>query len=169
MCLACAIPVRGRTFGAECLGDVLGEDAPPTPPPDAERPAASRTLTVVGFGVATVATFVSWSRFGAGSGPLGAWSTSFRWSAVCAASALAGLVLSLMRLRAAPSSRAVDVAATIVAFVVVATGALAIARPPAFTSPWLGPFVAIAGGALALVGGLRTLRGPLRRNAVTGV
>jgi hypothetical protein len=165
MCLACAIPIRGRIFGAECLGDVLGEDAPPAPVPDVERPPVSQMLTAVGFGLAAIATLVSWSRYGAGSGAFGAWSTSFRWSIVCGVAAVAGAILSVMRLRTDSTSRGTDVANAILAIVVVVTGVFAIARPPAFSAPWLGPYIAITGGVIALVGGVATLQGSLRRNA----
>ena len=29
LCIGCAVPVRGVAYGPECLGEILGEDAPP--------------------------------------------------------------------------------------------------------------------------------------------
>ena len=50
MCLACATPVRGQVFGAECLSDVLGSDAPSEPESGSRAPDARiRTIGRIGF------------------------------------------------------------------------------------------------------------------------
>jgi hypothetical protein len=145
MCLTCAIPVRGITVGQECLAVALGDEAPPESPPITPPVDVSRWITAGGFAVAVVATLLPWSRFGTGSEPFGAWGDSFRWSLVAAVAGVVGLFLAATR----PRSRGGVVVA---AAIVVAASILSVADPPAFTSPWLGPWIALAGGATALVG-----------------
>jgi len=162
MCLACAIPVRGATVGQECLALALGDEAPPPSAPERPPVDVVRWITVAGFALATAATLVPWSRFGTGSEPFGAWGDTFRWSLVAAVAALAGVILGASRVRAAPALLAL-------AIVVVAASALSVADPPAFTSPWLGPWLALAGGVVALAGAaVRVGRRP-RRAALTRV
>jgi hypothetical protein len=159
MCLACTIPVRGRTLGAECLAAVLGPDAP-TPPVVVREPGAvARSVARLAFAIAIFATVLPWSRFGAGSEPFGAWTSSPRWSMVAAVASAAGLVLSVSRRLVPALGRAFDVA-SVVAGVTVATGCLlAVIRPPAFTSPWLGPWVALGAGVLAAAASAVALQG----------
>lgn len=159
MCLTCAIPVRGRTLGAECLAAALGPDAPV--PELAERVpgAAARTVARAAFGLAVLATILPWSRFGAGSEPFGAWAAGPRWSVIAGVSSVAGLLLSLAGRWSGRRPSAWD-AASVVAGGVIAVGSLlALARPPAFTSPWLGPWVALAAGIAAAASSVVALRG----------
>ena len=144
MCLACAIPVRGVTVGQECLGLVLGDEAPPASAPEGPPVDLLQWLTVGGFALAVAATLVPWSRFGTGSEPFGAWGDSFRWSLVVAVAAVAGLVLAATRMRST-----IVLAA---ALVVVVASLLSITDPPAFTSPWLGPWLGLGAGVVALIG-----------------
>ena len=161
MCLACAIPVRGITVGQECLALALGDEAPPPSPPETPPIDVARWITLGGFALAAIATLVPWSRFGTGSEPLGAWGDSFRWSLVAAVAAVVGLLLAATRSR---NLGPVVVAAAIV----VVTSILSVADPPAFTSPWLGPWFALAGGAIAFVGaGMRL--GRVRRTTTARV
>lgn len=149
MCLACAIPVRGRTLGVECLATALGPDAPTPPVAEREPAAAARSVARLAFVLAIAATVLPWSRFGAGSEPFGAWSTSLRWSMLAAVASVAGLVLSVAHRFVPALGRAWDMA-SVVAGITVATGSiLAATRPPAFTSPWLGPWAALGAGILA--------------------
>jgi hypothetical protein len=161
MCLACAIPVRGITVGQECLAVTLGDEAPPPSPPERPPVDVARWITLGGFAVAVVATLVPWSRFGTGSEPFGAWGDSFRWSLVVAVAAVIGLVLAATR----PGSRGPLLGAAVI---VVSASILAVADPPAFTSPWLGPWLALAGGATSLVGAAMH-RGRVRRAATARV
>lgn len=154
MCLACAVPVRGSTVGQECLAAALGDDAPPPEPPERARIDAGRWSVRLGFLCALIATALPWSRFGTGSEPFGAWGDTFRWSLVTAVLAVAG-ALAAVALR--PSPGRWDVTAAVFAALVVAGAALAVADPPAFTSPWVGPWVAIGGAALALVAAVTRL------------
>jgi hypothetical protein len=148
MCLRCAIPVRGGTVGSECLAIVLGPDAPTPAAPRRDVAGMIRTWQRLVAGVAVVATLLPWSRFGAGSGPFGAWSDSFRWSMVAAVASVAAFLLSLVRDARRSSSRSWDVALAVAAGLIVVGSVLAVARPPAFTSPWLGPWIAASAGVI---------------------
>lgn len=151
VCLACAIPVRGRTLGAECLSTVLGPDAPVTALPEPEPAAAARTLARVAFALAVVATMLPWSRFGPGSEALGAWGRPLRWSTVVAVAAVVGLLLSTGRWFRPGSGSSWDAALAATGALVSAGALLAIWRPPDFGPPWVGPWVAVAAGLVACV------------------
>ena len=149
MCLACSTPVRGRSYGFECLPPVLGSDAPPTFEPGEVRPdGASRVVMLAAFGAAVLATTLPWSRFGPGSGAFGAWTRAGHWSLLALVAAVAGLILATVSLRSEPS-RTRDLACAILGGVVAVTAALSVMFPPAFSRPWLGPWVAIVSGLLA--------------------
>lgn len=150
MCLACATPVRGQVFGAECLGDVLGSDAPSELEDGARAPDARiRTIGRIGFAAAVLATALPWSRFGPGSEAFGAWGQTAWWSMVAGVAAIAGLTLTLAQLR--PSLRAPrwDAVAAALGAVVALAALVAVLFPPAFSRPWLGPWVAVAAGVVA--------------------
>ena len=70
LCVECAVPVRGRVLGAECLPEVLGSDLPATEPPRPWRSLRSPVDRVIGaaFAVAALATLLPWTRFSTGSG-----------------------------------------------------------------------------------------------------
>jgi hypothetical protein len=150
MCLACSTPVRGQTYGAECLAEVLGPDAPDAIEAKVHRADRTiRTLAQVAFGLAVLATALPWSRFGAGSGAFGAWTRSGRWSLVAALAAIAGLALATARRRPRLRNPTWDVVtASLGALVVVAT-LLSVLFPPPFSRPWLGPWFAVVFGASA--------------------
>jgi hypothetical protein len=77
---------------------------------------------------------------------------------VSAIAATAGLVLAATQPMARERSRAWDLACLATGLLVVAGSALALARPPAFASPWLGPWIALFGGLLAVGGVVPALR-----------
>jgi hypothetical protein len=154
MCLACAVPVRGRVLGSECLAAELGPDAPAPKLPERDPTANAHRVVRAAFGVAVVATLVPWSRFGAGSAPFGAWTAAPRWATLAAAAAVIGLVLSLAGRWWGVAAGIRDLATAVAGGLVAIASALAIARPPAFTSPWLGPWMAIAAGAIAMTASL---------------
>jgi hypothetical protein len=158
MCLACAIPVRGRTLGVECLAAALGEDAPVAEVAGREPGAAMRSLGRVAFAVGLAATMLPWSRFGPGSHPFGAWSSPPRWSMLAAVSALASLLISAARPLDRAHRRAWDVAAAVAGILLVTGSVLALVRPPDFASPWLGPWVALGAGVLGSAASLEALR-----------
>jgi ABC-type Fe3+-siderophore transport system permease subunit len=150
MCLACSTPVRGQNFGTECLADVLGPDAveatdPMRPSPDRRI----RTFAFAAFGLAVLASALPWSRFGPGSDAFGAWTRSGHWSLVAALAAIAGLALTGARLLARLRDPAWDVAIAGLGALVVVASLLAVLFPPAFSRPWLGPWFAVAAGAVA--------------------
>jgi hypothetical protein len=163
MCLACAIPVRGRALGAECLATALGDDAPVPEIPHREPGSAARSLARAALAVAGLATILPWSRFGPGSQPFGAWSAHPRWSMLAAIAIAAGLLVSAARPLGRGHARAWDVAGTAAALLGIAGSILALTRPPAFASPWLGPWVALGAGVLAAAASLQVLRRSPRR------
>ncbi|MGZ8636328.1 MAG: hypothetical protein ACXWX2_05070 [Actinomycetota bacterium] len=153
LCLACAIPVRGRVLGAECLSTVLGPETHMPEIVEREPDRALRALAWGGHALALAATFLPWSRFGPGSEPFGAWSGDGGWSMLAVAAAVAGTLLPLVRWVARGDQRPWDVVSVVAGALVAGGSLLAIARPPAFTSPWLGPWVALVAG-LAAAGAL---------------
>lgn len=156
LCLACAIPVRGQTLGAECLAEVLGPEVPLPKVPGRER-VVPRLAAGGAFAVAVLASLLPWSRVGAGSGAFGAWTPPLRWAALSAVAAVVGLVLPWVGRRLA--SRVLD-AVSMVAGALVAAGALlAIWLPPDFSGPGLGPWIALASGVVAAAGSAAALRG----------
>lgn len=150
MCLACSTPVRGQAYGSECLQTVLGTDAPASVEHGVPRPdRAIRTIRAFAFGAAIVATTLPWSRFGPGSGAFGAWTRAGRWSLLAAAAAVAGLIVSIVSLARPEPSRSRDGALVILGAAVSLASLLSVAFPPAFSRPWLGPWVAVVTGVLA--------------------
>lgn len=147
LCLSCAVPVRGSVLGVECLPEPLGADAPPRP-----RPAASSPMQMLGGGalvLALVATALPWSRFGVGSGAFGAWDQPPRWSSLAAVAALLGCLAWGMRRTLLLASRGMNTAIALLGGLVVVGTLLSIWHPPAFTRAWIGPWVALVGGAIA--------------------
>lgn len=150
LCLSCATPVRGETYGAECLAQALGTDvAIELESPPRARDAVSRTIARIAFGLALAATVLPWSRFGPGSGLFGAWSRSGFWSLVAALAAIAGLALALAQRQARLRTHGWDVVVAALGVAVAAASVLSVVLPPAFSRPWLGPWVAGAFGAVA--------------------
>src|SRR5467141_1795536 len=94
LCLACAVPVRGRVIGPECLSKVL-VDAPPLPHLPAPVPVAGSRLALAGFAMLVVASVFPWSRFGDSSRYFGAWTP--HWSLVAVVAGVLGLLLLLFR------------------------------------------------------------------------
>jgi hypothetical protein len=150
MCLACSTPVRGDNFGTECLAGVLGSDAAETTDPARPRPDRGiRTFAFAAFGLAVLATGLPWSRFGPGSDAFGAWTRSGHWSLVAALAAIAGLALTGARLVSRLREPAWDVGIAGLGALVVVASLLSVLFPPAFSRPWLGPWFAVAAGAVA--------------------
>ena len=149
MCLSCATPVRGKAYGSECLASVLGSDVLVTEPPARAPGSRARSVALLGFLLAALATILQWSRFGPGSEAFGAWSRANRWSVLAGVAALLGLGLSLAQRSRHLQTTGWDLATAMVAATVTIASLLAIAYPPAFSRPWLGPWVAAAAGAFA--------------------
>lgn len=149
LCLACAIPVRGRVLGAECLPPPLAEEIPEP----RRRRARPSPLLGVGLGVCVASTALPWSRFGPGSGPFGAWDGPARWALVAAVAATLGALLWLAARLVGHGRLPAEGPLASLGGVVALAAAAAIWRPPPFTRPWIGPWVAIAGGLCSLVAG----------------
>lgn len=162
MCLSCTVPVRGGTVGQECLSIALGPDAPPPEAPRRPPGSLARWVAVTAFAVAVLATALPWSRFGTGSGPLGAWGDSPRWSVLAGVASLGALGASLA-LRVRPSA-AWSATAVASGAVVVAASILTIVLPPAFTSPWLGPYLCAGTAAAGVMAAASVWSGAVRRN-----
>ena len=155
LCVECAVPVRGRVMGVECLSEVLGEEVAVVAPLPTWRRRAIRSRTDAGIGafiaIAALVTLLPWTRFGTGSGFGGAWALDQRWSIVAACAGLAGLMAWVLLGRREAAARIVAIASGSI----VAVGSLmAILNPPPFTKPALAPWIALVTGAGAAVVGL---------------
>ena len=150
LCVSCAVPVRGRVVGPECVADELGDPELTVPPePDGSHPAM--WVAVAGAAIALVGTIGPWTRTGAGDRVFGAWVPSVRWSRVAAVAAIV-LVVAVWRLGAGRdrAARLVIVAGAVVGV----ASALAIAFPPTFQAASWGPWLGVAGGAIAAAAGV---------------
>jgi asparagine N-glycosylation enzyme membrane subunit Stt3 len=138
-------------LGPECLEAAIGPD--PSLPEVRERDPAqrARVAATVAFAVAVISTALPWSRFGAGSDVLGAWSDTPAWSMVAASAASLGLVISLVGSFTRRAPPILDVLAALAGLTLAAACVLALVRPRPFTSPWLGPWVALGAGFTATV------------------
>ncbi|MEX0990845.1 MAG: hypothetical protein WD004_01050 [Actinomycetota bacterium] len=162
MCVRCAVPVRGRVLGEECLPAALGPNLVLEP----EHPTRARLplpWTGIAFAVAALASIIPWKRFGPGSGLLGAWAITPRWSMLAGIGALVGLMIwGAVALRPlSPRPRWVA-ALRVLAGLVIAGSVLHLLRPPSFGPSSIGPWLALAAGIVALVTTLRWSRSPAR-------
>ena len=159
LCVECAVPVRGRVLGSECLAEVLGDDiggSEPPPPWRKKRSAADRVAGVL-LAIVALASLLPWTRFSTGSGFAGAWAIDGRWSMLAAGGATIGLGVWLASGARSALARIAAVAGGAVAS---AGSLLAIVNPPPFTKPAAAPWIALVAGASALlaavVGGIRS-------------
>ena len=161
LCLTCAVPVRGSVVGIECLPQPLGVDLAPVP-----RARGSSTLQLVAGAallLSLVATALPWSRFGVGSGAFGAWDQPPRWSSLTAVAAVLGCLAWGLRRMLLPAGKAMDTAIAFLGGLGSLGAILSIWHPPAFTRPWIGPWIAVVAAATACgasLAGRRTLGGP---------
>lgn len=150
MCLACAIPVRGRVLGVECLPDDAGPAGEQNAPPGRSGRAAA--LAGLGSLAALATTLFPWTRFGTGSGALGAWGTG-RWSLLAALASVACLFAWVIaRMRSSAPGRTANLVLTGAAFGVVVGSGLSIMNGPPFTKPAATPWLCLGAGCLALAG-----------------
>jgi hypothetical protein len=160
LCVECAVPVRGRVLGPECLSEVLGDDIPLATPPRAWKRSRAPLDRMIGasLGVAVIATLFPWTRFSTGSGFAGSWALEVRWSMLAACAAVIGLGLWLGLGRRPRAART----AAIASGTIVAVGSLLAAlNPPPFTKPALAPWISLGAGAVAAVlGGYAASRSP---------
>jgi hypothetical protein len=155
LCVECAVPVRGRVLGVECLSEVLGSDIPESTPPRPWRRIRSPADRVTGalLAVAALATLLPWTRFSTGSGFAGAWTFDVRWSMLAACAAVIGLGAWLALGRRPSIART---AAILSGALVVVGSLLAALNPPPFTKPALAPWIGLAAGAGAAIVGAYT-------------
>jgi hypothetical protein len=144
------VPVRGRVFGPECVADELGDPGLMVPP-EPDRSHAGAWIAIAGAVIALVGTIGPWTRTGAGDRVFGAWVPSVRWSIVAGAAAVV-LAVAAWRLRAGRGRSAWLV--VVAGLVVTVASTLAIAFPPTFQAASWGPWLGIAGGAIATAAGL---------------
>jgi hypothetical protein len=147
VCVICAIPVRGRVVGVECVVSVLGEH---TQVVVARGWSRTELVAGSGLGLVAVASVLPWTRFGVGSAFLGGWDAVPSWSLLAS---VAGVVtFAVWWVVGRRSRRGGDLVA--IAGGVVAAGAalLGFIHPPPFTKPWIGPVVALIGGVIAAGG-----------------
>ena len=157
LCLSCAVPVRGSVLGVECLPEPLTAGTPA--PAGTPRSSPLRQVAGAALLMALVATTLPWSRFGVGSGALGAWDQPPRWSSLAAGAALFGCLAWGVRRVFLPSARWMDAVVAGLGGLVGAGAILSIWHPPAFTRAWVGPWLALVAGALACGASLADRRG----------
>ncbi|HUF59628.1 MAG TPA: B-box zinc finger protein [Actinomycetota bacterium] len=151
VCMACAVPVRGRVLGPECLAAELGDPAITTPP-EPDRTLVGSWVAVAGAALALLATAGPWTKTGAGDRMFGAWVPSFRWS--MGAALAAGILLPAVWWFHHHEARSGATVAIVGGTAIAAVSALAIAFPPTFQVASWGPWVAVVGGTIAAAGGI---------------
>ena len=150
LCVVCAVPVRGRVIGPECLASVV-EDAPPALPPAAMGRRGDR-LAIAGFALVTVLSIFPWSRFGDSSRFFGAW--TLHWSIVAVTAGVVGLVFALSVWRRPIHQLAEAGIEAGLAGTVAAAALLHHHHPPPLTVGSAAPWLAVAGATVALAGAL---------------
>lgn len=141
-------------MGRECLSAVLEDAPPPEQIPSPVRPLGGR-LALVGFGLVVVVSVLPWSRFGDSSRYLGAW--TLHWSLLAALGGVAGLVFALVVARRPLDPRVEAAVYAFLGLLIVVTAVIQHRRPPILSEATFWPWVAVAGGALAILGGIRRL------------
>ena len=151
LCLRCSVPVRGKVFGPECLPEDLRIDLPPPAPTRRDRMLFA--WTGIGALIAVAATALPWKRYGLGSGPFGAWGSTMRWSILAGVAAIMCLfvwaLVSIVGLKPGKTWRG---ALRTIAVLIGAGAALHVLRRPGFGPLAMGPWVCLAGAAIALAG-----------------
>jgi len=149
LCIACAVPVRGRLIGPECLSTILEDVSAPPPPSRSVHPSGDR-FALVGFALVVLVSVFPWSRFGDSSRYFGAW--SFHWSLLAAVAGFGGLAAALIGRYRSIDPRVETAAYALFAIVVVVAAILYYRRPPLLSDSTIWPLVAVAAAALAVAG-----------------
>lgn len=154
LCVDCAVPVRGRILGPECVPASPGEGVSSAP-----TRAAARRPGLAGVGVAfavyVALTSLPWTRFGHASGSFDAWRWP-RWSLLAGVGAVVGLALwAFQWWRPRMTDRTALLLLASVAAVTALGGVLAGLFPPPLTKSTLVPWVAAAIGAVATLAAAR--------------
>ena len=151
LCLACAVPVRGRVIGPECLASVV-EDAPPLPAIPSVPRRRGDGLAIAGFALVTALSIFPWSRFGESSNLWGAWRLA--WSLPAVLAGVVGLMFALAVWRRPIDQIVETVVYAALALVVAVTALLHHHHPPPLTVGSAVPWLAVLGAILALAGAL---------------
>jgi hypothetical protein len=164
LCVDCAVPVRGRILGPECVpaspGDGPGPDSPP-PGRAARRPGLARVGAA--FAICVALTSLPWTRFGHASGPLDAWRWP-RWSLMAVVGAVVGLaVWAFQWWRPRMTDRTALLVLASLAAVTALGGLLSGLVPAPLTKSTWVPWVVAAIGAIAAVAAARPGRRTPRR------
>ena len=154
LCIACAVPVRGRLIGPECLSEILEDVLSPQSLPHPVRPTGDR-LALLGFGLVIVLSALPWSRFGDSSRFLGAWTV--HWSLLAAVGGLGGLAVAVIGRYRSIDPRLETAAYAVFAVVIGAGALLHYVHPPLLSDSTVWPLVAVFAAALALAGALAKL------------
>jgi hypothetical protein len=151
LCLNCSVPVRGKVLGAECLPEELRGELPA--PQATRRDRVRFAWTGVGATIAVVASVLPWKRYGLGSGLFGAWGATMRWSILAGAASIACLLLwALVSIAGMKPGRTWRGALRILAILIGVGAALHLLRRPGFGPQAIGPWVCLAGAAIAFTG-----------------
>ena len=130
LCVACAVPVRGRVIGPECLASVV-EDAPPLPAIPSVPRRRGDGLAIAGFALVTALSIFPWSRFGESSNLWGAWRLA--WSLPAVLAGALGLMFALAVWRRPIDQVVETVVYGALALVVAVTALLHDHHPPPLT------------------------------------
>lgn len=144
--------------GRECLSTIL-EDAPPQEGiPSPVRPVGGR-LALAGFAVVVAVSALPWSRFGDSSRYFGAWTP--HWSVIAALAGVIGLTFSLFVRRRPLDPRVEAAVYAFLGVVIVVAAVIQHRRPPILSEATFWPWVAVLGGSLAVLGGVRKIKAVL--------
>ena len=156
ICVRCAVPVRGRVLGPECLREALGDEAPPEPTPKRDRRPTAEVIAGAAFCAAVVVTLFPWTRFATGSGFAGAWASDRRWSMLAATAAVGGLVSWTSGRRWPRLASQAQIILGVLGVLGAVGAGMALAHPPPFKHASLFPAVAavllLAGAVAAFLG-----------------
>jgi hypothetical protein len=147
LCVVCAVPVRGRVVGVECVVSVLGEHPQAVVGRGWSR---SELAAGSGLGLVAIASVLPWTRFGVGSAFLGGWDAMPSWSLLASVAGVATFAVWWVVGRR--RRRGGDLVAMTGGAVAAAAALLGFIHPPPFTKPWIGPVVALVGGVIAAGG-----------------
>ena len=149
LCIACAVPVRGRLIGPECLSTILEDVPPPQPVLPSGRPSGD-FLALIGFALVVLLSAFPWSRFGDGSRFFGAW--SFHWSLLAALAGMGGFVVAMVARYRTLDPRLETAVFGLAAVIVAVAAMLHYRRPPLLSDSTIWPLFAVVAAALALAG-----------------
>jgi hypothetical protein len=133
------------------------EDAPPSEGiPSPIRPRGGR-LALIGFALVVVTSLLPWLRFGDSSRYLGAW--TLNWSLIAAVAGVLGVAFALFVTYRPLDPRGEAAAYGFLGLLIVVAAAIQQRHPPILSEATYWPWVAVVGGALAILGGVLKMGG----------